>query len=74
MGLFLVKCGVFGAVGWIIWDAGYKRGKGDLWEFLAKNYIVLPKGSYYCSKVENKQINHTKKWRNKNEKSKKNSK
>lgn len=74
MGLFLVKWVVFGAVGWIIWDAGYKRGKGDLWEFLARNYIVLPKGSYYCSKVENKQKNHTKKWINKNEKSKKNCK
>lgn len=55
MRLFLLKWVVFGVVSWIIWDAGYKRGKGDLWEFLARNYIVLPKGSYYCSKVENKQ-------------------
>lgn len=61
MGLFLVKWIVGGAVALLIWDAGYKRGKGDLWEFLAKNYIVLPKGSYYCSKVENKQKKHIQK-------------
>lgn len=61
MGLFLLKWAVGCGVAWLIWDAGYKRGKGDLWEFLAKNYIVLPKGSYYCSKVENKQTKIIKK-------------
>lgn len=56
MGAIIVK-GLMGfIVGWIIYDAGYKRGKGELWEFLAKNYIVLPKGSYSCSKDENKPI------------------
>lgn len=43
MGLFLVKWVVGGAVAWLIWDAGYKRGKGDLLEFLAKNYISTTK-------------------------------
>lgn len=50
MGLFVMKWVVGCAVAWLIWDTGYKRGKGDLWEFLARNYIVLPKGSYSCGK------------------------
>ncbi|MBO7735937.1 MAG: hypothetical protein J6S67_25430 [Methanobrevibacter sp.] len=64
MGMFLAKWVVFGCVAWLIWDAGYKRGKGDLWEFLARNYIVLPKGSYYCCSPKNKQNRGTKKYEN----------
>ena len=60
MGVFLLKWLVLGIVGLVVWDAGYNRGKSDLWDFLARNYIVLHKCSYSCSKAENKQKNKRK--------------
>lgn len=36
--------------GFCSFNLGYKKGKKDLWDFLARDYIVLPKGSYYIAK------------------------
>ena len=42
-----LKFAVLCVVGWLSWWAGYQFGKRDLWAFLAKNYIILKKGSYF---------------------------
>lgn len=64
---FLLEWAVLGLVAWLVWDAGYKRGKHDLMTFLAYNYIVLPKGAYCCHKVaKTRKIKIYKKRGNKN--------
>ena len=49
----IVEFLLFVIVGMIIFDAGYKKGRGDLWDFLSRNYIILHKGCYrYNSEVK----------------------
>ena len=56
MGIVVLKWVVTCFIGWAVWQAGYERGKADLWAFLAKNYLVLRKGSYSVGGISKKEI------------------
>ena len=43
----------FSLLGLVVFNAGYEKGRSDLWDFLSRNYIVLHKGCYrYNSEVK----------------------